>query len=117
MIQNLEQHISQLQTYNDIPRYRIVLGEKAPEGQNPQLYLLPTSRELSAIIIDPDINIDIKYYNSRREIVLESHGGNLQTSKYNSLLHDPMSFTLLCPYGDLGWTYNMCQCSISLPDT
>ena len=74
MIQNLKQHISQLQTYNDIPRYRIVLGEKTPEGQNPQLYLLPTLRELSVIIIDPDINIDIKYHNSKREIVLESHG-------------------------------------------
>ena len=72
MIQNLKQHISQLQIYNNIPRYRILLGEKAPEGQNPQLFLLPTLRELSAIIIDPDINIDIKYYNSRGEIVLES---------------------------------------------
>ena len=42
MIQNLKQHISQLQIYNNIPRYRILLGEKAPEGQNPQLFLLPT---------------------------------------------------------------------------
>ena len=109
MIQNLKQHISQLQTYNNIPRYRIVLGEEAPEGQNPQLFLLPTLRELSAIIIDPDINIDIKYYNSRREIVLESHGGNLQTLKSNSPLYDPMSYTLLFPYGDLGWTYNIIQ--------
>ena len=71
MIQNLKQHISQLQTYNNIPRYRIGLGEKAPEGQNPQLYLLLTLRGLLAIIIDPDINIDIKYYNSRREIILD----------------------------------------------
>ena len=62
MIQNLKQHISQLQNYNNIPRYRIVLGEEAPEGQNPQLFRLPTLRELSAIIIDPDINIDIKSY-------------------------------------------------------
>ena len=69
MMQSLKQHITQLQTF----RFRIVL-----EGQNPQLFLLPTVRELSAIIIDPDINIDVKYYNSRREIVLESHCGNLQ---------------------------------------
>ena len=40
-------------------------------------------------------------------IVFESHGGNLQTLKSNSPLYDPMSYTLLFPYGDLGWTYNM----------
>ena len=109
MILNLKQHISQLQTYNNIPRYRIVLGEQAPAGENPQLYLLPTVRELSAIIVDPDINIDIEYYNSRREIVLESHGGHLQILRSNSPLYDPMSYTLLFPYGDMGWTYNMTQ--------
>ena len=79
------------------------------EGQNPQLFLLPTARELSAIIIDPDINIDVKYYNSRREIVLESHGGNQQTLKSKSPIYDPISYTLLFPYNDLGWTYNMSQ--------
>ena len=43
LIINLKQHIQQMLTYNDIPRYRIVLGEKGPIGENQQLYLLPNN--------------------------------------------------------------------------
>ena len=107
ILQNFKQHITQMQTHNNVPRFRIVLGEKAPSDQNPQLFLLPTERELSAIIIDPDINIDLKYYNKRREIVLQSHGGQLQLLQSNNSLYDPLAYTLLFPYGDFGWTYNM----------
>ena len=45
-------HIQQLQVHENIPKYRIILGEKAPPGQDPQLFLLPTAtRELCAAII------------------------------------------------------------------
>ena len=32
ILQHLKQHITQLLTYLNVPRFRIVLGEKAPEG-------------------------------------------------------------------------------------
>ena len=109
LIINLKQHIQQMLTYNDIPRYRIVLGEKGPIGANQQLYLLPTTRELSAVIIDPDINVDMESIRKKREIIIQSHGGALQNIPSDSPLYDPLSYTILFPNGDLGWTYTLTQ--------
>ena len=78
MIISLKSHMQQVDEQPNIPRYNIVLGEKAPIGANAQLFLLPTSRELSAVIIDYDANIDFAAARKRREIVLQSHGGILQ---------------------------------------
>ena len=105
LIINLKQHIKLMLIYNEIPRYRIVLGGKAPMGENQQRFLLPTSRELSAVIIDPDVNVDIESIRKRREIIIESHGGALQNIPSDSPLYDPLSYTILFPY--LGWTYTV----------
>ena len=102
LIMNLKQHIELMLIYNEIPRYRIVLGEKATMGKNQQRFLLPTTRELSAVIIDPDINVDIESIRKRREIIIEPHGGALQNIPSDSPLYDPLSYTILFPYGDLG---------------
>ena len=102
LIMNLKQHIELMLIYNEIPRYRIVLGEKATMGKNQQRFLLPTTRELSAVIIDPDVNVDIESIRKRREIIIESHGGALQNIPSDSPLYDPLSYTILFPYGDLG---------------
>ena len=109
MIISLKEHISQVDENPNVPKYNIVLGEKAPPGADPQLYLLPTKRELSAVIIDFDSNIDFTKARKRREIVLQSHGGILQTLQSNNALYDPLSYAILFPYGDLGWTHDIIQ--------
>ena len=84
-----------------------MLGEKGPIGENQQLYLLPTTRELSAVIIDPDIKVDIENIRKKREIIIQSHGGALQHIPSDSPLYDPLSYTILFPHGDLGWTFSL----------
>ena len=66
----------------------------ATSGENHQLYSLPTRRELSAVIIDPDINVDIESIRKKREIIIQSHGGALQNIPSDSPLYDPLSYTI-----------------------
>ena len=59
--------------------------------------------------IDPDINVDNESIRKKREIIIQSHGGALQNIPSDSPLYDPLSYTILFPYGDLGWTYTLTQ--------
>ena len=46
---------------------------RTAEGPNQQLFLLPTVRELSAVMIDPEINIAMEAITQYRQIVIDSH--------------------------------------------
>ena len=85
----------------------MVLGEKPPLGTDPQLFILPAKRELRAVILNYDSNIDFSRARKRREIVLQSHGGIFQASQSYNALYDLLLYVFPCPHRDLGWTHNI----------
>ena len=87
-----------------MPSYRIILCEKIPDRADALLYVLPTERVLSAVIIDPEMVVDGEEVRKRREIVLQSHGNQLQFWKSDKPQYDPLPYTLLFPYEDFAWS-------------
>ena len=70
-------------------------------------FQLLLNNSIEAVIIDPDINVDIESIRKKREIIIQSHGGALLNIPSDSPLYDPLSYTILFPNGDLGWTFTL----------
>lgn len=74
----------------------------AQAGLDPNIYNVPTCNEIAAIFVgdEPPFPVDIRLYPTH---------GEPQTIRDISPLIDPLSYPLLFPNGDLGWTINMAQ--------
>ncbi len=108
IVRTIRAHMDRVRTLNnETPNFKIKLGNKPSPTNDPRLYVLPEDHQLAIVILDDDTLIDLNLIKKNREIVIESHNAQLKSIPSNMPAYDPMSYAMLFPYGEPGWTLNI----------
>ena len=95
--------------HSNLSNIQIVLRPNHQQHHQRHTHNLPTSDEISVLIIDPSTADHERV--QRRDVALfgrdvQNESGRVTHITDTSPLYHPLSFPLFFPYGDWGWTYH-----------